>query len=271
MEPPWVEHLANQITKQAQRRMTTGSLVACRSCLFLLWFFKQQWWSPWFFLKLLWNTYLLDMFVLMSSSFVILVGLLSYGKTPGSTVGGFGPVEATPRNQMATSKIFHLKWTVTDCEEDYRPLCCVRLAFFRLRKRRLDQYMEVFFAKILSFSWPKGWKGYSSILDVWMYGNHSILLATLPCWWSFGSKMRGKRFYSMKDVLGSSSSTMSANKVHGLIYQFTMFSPPYITHLQVNFATQPQCIHFVIEIQQSVAGSSLSTSLLILHTEKKGV
>ena len=75
----------------------------------------------------------------------------------------------------------------------------------------------------------------------------------------------------MKDALGSLSSTMSANKVHGLIYQFTIFSPPYITHLQVNFAIQPHCIHFVIEIQQCVAGSYLSDIPSHLHTEKKSV
>ena len=71
----------------------------------------------------------------------------------------------------------------------------------------------------------------------------------------------------MKDALGSLSSTMCANKVHGLIYQFTIFSPPYITHYKLTI--QPHCIHFVIEIQQFVAGSYLSDIPSHLHTEKK--
>lgn len=52
------------------------------------------------------------------------VGWLDF--SPDSSGGS-----SNPRNQMATSKIFHLKWTVTDCEEDYRPLCCKASNAFR--------------------------------------------------------------------------------------------------------------------------------------------
>lgn len=167
------------MTNQARRKMTTGGIVPCRSCFSLLWFFNRQWWNPWLFLKFLWNPYFLGYICFDVTGSLLWFWSLIYifiwplsmklGYFQGESVGGW--LDAwivtswpNPRNQMATSKIFHLKWTVTDCEEDYRPLCCA----FRSKWSA---------AKILSFSLMEGILKHTWCMNVWK--SHFVLWQ--PC------------------------------------------------------------------------------------------
>ena len=147
--------------------MTTGSLVPCRS--------KQRWWSPWLFLKLLLK-HLFIGYICFDVVFVVILKPVVIWKNPGKSVGGWYPLHPPQGIKWRLPRFSTSNGRSPIVRRIIVPWCCVRLAFFRLRKWAFSNTWK-FFCKN-----PEVFGDQRDGRDIEAYLMHECMEITASCW-----------------------------------------------------------------------------------------